>query len=167
MPGKQTLRVRTRSHEQPLLPKRKRLPVASSGRVGEQTAAERLRDAFSERTALVPYLTGGYPTLEGAYEVGEAYVEAGADVVEIGVPFSDSLTDGPVIQDTNTRALGNGANLRYCLQLASHFANRVPVVLLTSYNVVFARGTEGFLDDASGAGVSGLVIPDLPVDEAA
>jgi tryptophan synthase alpha chain len=126
-----------------------------------------LKGAFSEgRVALVPYLTAGYPTLEGAYEVGEAYVEAGADVVEIGVPFSDSLADGPVIQNTNTRALKNGANLGYCLRLASHFVDRVPVVLLTSYNVVFARGAERFLDEAAEAGVLGLVIPDLPVDEA-
>src|SRR5215210_3440620 len=129
--------------------------------------SEKLQAAFLEgRAALVPYLTAGYPTLEGAYEVGEAYVEAGADVVEIGVPFSDSLADGPVIQNTNTRALENGANLGYCLQLASHFADRVPVVLLTSYNVVFARGTKRFLDEVAGAAVSGLVIPDLPVDEA-
>ena len=130
--------------------------------------SEKLQAAFLEdRTALVPYLTAGYPTLEGAYEVGEAYVEAGADVVEIGVPFSDSLADGPVIQNTNTRALENGANLRYCLELASHFADRVPVVFLTSYNVVFARGVKRFSDDAAGAGVSGLVIPDLPIGEAA
>ncbi|MDP8951637.1 MAG: tryptophan synthase subunit alpha [Actinomycetota bacterium] len=131
------------------------------------TGSEKLQAAFLEdRTALVPYLTGGYPSLEEAYEVGAAYVEAGADVVEIGVPFSDSLADGPVIQNTNTLALKNGANLGYCLELASHFAVRVPVVLLTSYNVVFARGAEGFLEEAAGAGVSGLVIPDLPIDEA-
>jgi tryptophan synthase alpha chain len=131
------------------------------------TGSEKLQEAFPEsRAALVPYLTAGYPTLEGAREVGEAYLEAGADIVEIGVPFSDSLTDGPVIQNTNTRALENGANLGYCLRLASHFADRVPVVLLTSYNIVFARGVERFLDDATGAGVSGLVIPDLPIDEA-
>jgi tryptophan synthase alpha chain len=129
--------------------------------------SEKLQAAFLEgRAALVPYLTAGYPTLEGAYEVGEAYVEAGADVVEIGVPFSDSLADGPVIQNTNTRALENGANLGYCLELASHFADRVPVVLLTSYNIVFARGAKKFPAEAAEAGVSGLVIPDLPIDEA-
>jgi tryptophan synthase alpha chain len=129
--------------------------------------SEKLQAAFLEgRAALVPYLTAGYPTLEGAYEVGEAYVEAGADVVEIGVPFSDSLADGPVIQNTNTRALENGANLGYCLELASHFADRVPVVLLTSYNIVFARGAKRFPAEAAEAGVSGLVIPDLPIDEA-
>lgn len=116
--------------------------------------------------ALVPYLTAGYPTLEDAYSVGEAYVEAGADVVEIGVPFSDPLADGPTIQDTTTRALENGADLGYCLELASRFEVRVPVVLLIYYNSVFARGVRRFLDEAAEAGVSGLVIPDLPIDEA-
>jgi tryptophan synthase alpha chain len=131
------------------------------------TGKERLRAAFSEeRVALIPYLTAGYPTLEGAREVGEAYVAAGADAVEIGVPFSDPLADGPTIQGTTTRALQNGADLDYCLELASEFSGRVPVIFLLYYNVVFARGIEEFLDEAAEAGVSGVVIPDLPVDEA-
>ncbi len=125
-----------------------------------------LREALSgERVALMPYLTAGYPTLDGAREVGEAYVAAGADVIEIGVPFSDPLADGPTIQDTTTRALENGANLDYCLDLASGLSGRVPVVFLAYYNVVFARGVREFLKAAADAGVSGLVIPDLPVDE--
>ncbi len=131
------------------------------------TGSERLRAAFrGDRVALIPYLTAGYPTLEWAAEVGEAYVAAGADIVEIGVPFSDPLADGPTIQDTTTRALENGADLGYCLGLASRFSGRVPVVFLLYYNVIFARGAEEFLREAAGAGVSGLVIPDLPVDEA-
>jgi tryptophan synthase alpha chain len=126
-----------------------------------------VRAAFREAsTALVPYLTGGYPSLEGAREVGEAFLEAGADVLEIGVPFSDPLADGPTIQDTTTRALQNGADLDYCLDLASGFSGRVPVVFLLYYNVIFARGAERFLGEAAEAGVCGLVIPDLPVDEA-
>ncbi len=136
--------------------------MTSSGSGGE-----RQRAAFSDgRVALMPYLTAGFPTLEGAREVGEAYVAAEADVIEIGVPFSDPLADGPTIQDTTTRALENGADLDYCLELASSFADRVPVVFLVYYNVIFARGIEGFLEAAAEAGVSGLVIPDLPVDEA-
>jgi tryptophan synthase alpha chain len=128
---------------------------------------EKLRAAFPEgRAALIPYLTAGYPTLDGAREVGEAYIEAGADIVEIGVPFSDPLADGPTIQDTTTRALQNGADLDYCLELALGLSGRVPVVFLVYYNVVFARGVEEFLDEAAGAGVSGIVIPDLPIDEA-
>ena len=128
--------------------------------------SERLRRAFSgDRVALMPYLTAGYPTLEGAREVGEAYVAAGADIIEIGVPFSDPLADGPTIQETTTRALENGADLDYCLDLASSLADRVPVVFLVYYNVIFASGTERFLELAADAGLSGLVIPDLPVDE--
>ena len=131
------------------------------------TGSEKLRAAFREdRVALIPYLTAGYPTLEGAWEVGEAYVAAGADVVESGVPFSDPLADGPTIQDTTTRALQNGADPDYCLELASGFSERVPVLFLVYYNVIFARGVEKFLAEAAGAGVSGVVIPDLPVDEA-
>lgn len=131
------------------------------------SGSEQLRAAFpEERAALIPYLTGGYPTLEGAREVGEAYIDAGADIVEIGVPFSDPLADGPTIQNTTTRALKNGANLDYCLGLASGFSERIPVVFLIYYNVVHARGAERFVGDAAEAGVSGLVIPDLPVDEA-
>jgi tryptophan synthase alpha chain len=97
--------------------------------------------------------------------VGYAYLDAGADVIEIGVPFSDPLADGPTIQDTTTRALANGADLDYCLGLASGFADRAPVVFLLYYNVILARGAEGFLREAAETGVSGLVIPDLPVDE--
>ena len=130
------------------------------------TGSERLRAAFSPGyVALMPYLTAGYPTLDGAREVGEAYIEAGADVVEIGVPFSDPLADGPTIQATTTRALENGAGLDYCLDLASGLADRVPVVFLVYYNVVFARGVEEFVREAAEAGVSGLVVPDLPADE--
>jgi tryptophan synthase alpha chain len=128
---------------------------------------ERLGAAFrDDQVALIPYLTAGYPSLEGAREVGEAYLAAAADVVEIGVPFSDPLADGPTIQDTAALALNNGADLDYSLELAAAFSGRVPVVFLVYYNIVFARGVEEFLDEAAEAGVSGIVIPDLPVDEA-
>ncbi|CAN5604315.1 tryptophan synthase subunit alpha [soil metagenome] len=128
--------------------------------------SESLREIFSDgKVALMPYLTAGYPTLDGAREVGETYVAAGADIVEIGVPFSDPLADGPTIQDTTTRALENGADLEYCLELAAGLTARAAVVFLVYYNVIFARGTERFMELAAEAGVSGLVIPDLPVDE--
>lgn len=130
--------------------------------------AESLREAFpAGRAALIPYLTAGYPTLEAAYEVGEAYVEAGADVVEIGVPFSDPLADGPTIQNTTAQALRSGANLDYCLQLANGLSGkgRPPVVLLIYYNNILARGPGRFFEEAAAAGVTGLVVPDLPVDE--
>ena len=132
----------------------------------DSRGAERLGAAFPEdRVALMPYLTAGYPTLEGAREVGKAYISAGADIIEIGVPFSDPLADGPTIQNTTIKAIENGANIDYCLDLASALSDRVPVVFLVYYNVVFARGVTDFFKACAGAGVSGLVIPDLPVDE--
>lgn len=122
--------------------------------------------AFGDgRVALMPYLTGGFPSLDGAREVGEAYIEAGADILEIGVPFSDPLADGPVVQGTTKKALDNGSDLEYCFELASGFSGRVPVAFLLYYNVIFARGIERFLSEAADAGVSGLIIPDLPMDE--
>lgn len=128
--------------------------------------AERLEAAFpKDRVALMPYLTAGYPTLDGAREVGEAYIAAGADIIEIGIPFSDPLADGPTIQNTTIKAIENGANLGYCLDLASTLSDRVPIAFLVYYNVVFARGVTDFLEACADAGVSGLVIPDLPVDE--
>ena len=127
---------------------------------------ERLRSAFTgDRVALMPYLTAGYPTLDGAREVGEAYVAAGADIIELGIPFSDPLADGPTIQNTTTQAIENGANVDYCLDLASSLSEKVPVAFFVYYNVVFARGVTDFFDACAGAGVSGLIIPDLPVDE--
>ncbi len=130
--------------------------------------ANSLTSAFREdRAALIPYLTAGYPTLDGAYEVGEAYISAGADVVEIGVPFSDPLADGPTIQGTTTQALKNGANISYCLELSRGLSgeNNPPVVLLIYYNNILARGAGRLFEAAAEAGVSGLVVPDLPVDE--
>src|SRR5215211_4165371 len=114
------------------------------------TGSGKIRAAFrKEQVALLPYLTAGCPALEGARGGGGADIAAGADVVEIGVPFSDPLADGPTIQNTTTRAIENGADLNYCLELASEFSGRVPVVFLVYYNVVFARGLERFLREAA------------------
>lgn len=143
-------------------------PASNTGNTSKADAAETIRAAFpSGRPALIPYLTAGYPTLDAAYEVGEAYIEAGADVVEIGIPFSDPLADGPTIQGTATQALKNGANLDYCLELASGLSGegKPPVVLLIYYNNIIARGTGRFFEEAAASGVAGLVVPDLPVDE--
>ena len=143
------------------------LRFTSAGRDYPSVGLEHcLQEAFSkEKVTLIPYLTAGYPTLEGAREVVEEYIEAGADVVEIGVPFSDPIADGPTIRNTVARALENGANLDYCLDLAAEYTDTVPVVLLIYCNNVFACGVENFLHQAAAAGVSGLVIPDLLIDE--
>lgn len=133
------------------------------------TGIERIAAAFAgsgKRAALMPYLMGGYPDQDASLAVGLAYADAGADVVELGVPFSDPLADGPVIHAAAVEALRAGATLDRALALAARLAERVPVVLMCYANPIYARGLEAFTDALVSAGVSGLIVPDLPLEEA-
>jgi len=124
----------------------------------------RLR-ARGER-ALMPYLMAGDPSLE---ETRRLLVEAekrGADAIELGVPFSDPLADGPVIHAAGTAALAAGATVAGVLTVAEGLAARLPVVLMCYANLVLARGVERFCTDLAAAGCSGLIVPDLPLEEA-
>ena len=122
--------------------------------------------ASDGRAALMPYLMGGFPDLDGSRAIGEAYAEAGADLVELGVPFSDPLADGPVIHAAGTAALAAGATLHGALEVGRALAGTVPVVLMCYANLVLARGPERFADDLAARGISGLIVPDLPLEEA-
>jgi tryptophan synthase alpha chain len=122
--------------------------------------------AANGRAALMPYLMGGFPDLEASAEIGAACADSGADLVELGVPFSDPLADGPVIHAAGTRALQNGATLHGVLQVAERIAERLPVVLMCYANLVFARGAERFARELVDTGGSGLIVPDLPLEEA-
>jgi tryptophan synthase alpha chain len=129
----------------------------------------RIAGAFAgseKRAALMPYLMGGFPTLVESLEIGQACVRAGADVIELGVPYSDPLADGPVIQAAGTRALVAGASLVGVLEVAGELADGVPVVLMCYVNMVMARGAEAFAERLARAGVAGLIVPDLPLGEA-
>ena len=132
--------------------------------------APRLRRAFraprARRAALMPYLTGGHPSLETCDRLVTTLVDAGADVVELGVPFSDPIADGPVVQQSTHAALTAGVNPDDVLALAATHSAAVPFVLLTYLNSVLAYGAERFFERAATAGVEALVIPDLPLDEA-
>jgi len=119
-----------------------------------------------KKALLMPYTTGGYPDMHGCRHVLEAFIAGGADMIEMGVPFSDPLADGPVVQASTQKALENGVTPDDVLTLAAEFSGRVPVVLMVYYNCVFAYGQDRFVDAAASAGVSGLIVPDLPVDEA-
>ncbi|HEY2768211.1 MAG TPA: tryptophan synthase subunit alpha [Solirubrobacteraceae bacterium] len=135
---------------------------------------ERIAAAFARETAdpptrtaaLMPYLMGGYPTLEESARIGEAYVQAGADVVELGMPYSDPLADGPVIHEAGSRALAAGANVAGVLEVARALAPHVPVVLMCYANMVFAPGAAAFVERLARTGASGLIVPDLPLEEA-
>ena len=132
---------------------------------GHQTLAAAFASS-GKRAALMPYLMGGFPTLDGSRAIGEAYAEAGADLVELGVPFSDPLADGPVIHAAGTQALEAGATVHGVLEVGRALSESVPVVLMCYANLVLARGTERFAADLAERGISGLIVPDLPLEEA-
>lgn len=124
----------------------------------------------SGRKALVPFFTAGDPSLEATVPVMHALAEAGADVIELGVPFSDPMADGPTIQRSSERAIGRGAGLGYVFDCVRSFRERdndTPVVLMGYLNPVEIRGAERFASDASAAGVDGVLLVDLPPEEAA
>ena len=133
------------------------------------SGAERIGAAFTScerRAALMPYLMGGFPDLETSLAIANGYVDGGADLIELGVPFSDPLADGPVIQNAGSAALAAGATLDGVLTVASEISARVPVVLMCYSNAILARGTERFVSEIAAVGVSGLIVPDLPLEEA-
>jgi tryptophan synthase alpha chain len=114
----------------------------------------------------MPYLMGGFPDLDTSRAVGEACIDAGADLLELGVPFSDPLADGPVIHTAATDALAAGADIHGVLRVCESLAARAPVVLMVYANVILAGGDSGFVERAEAAGAAGLIVPDLPHDEA-
>ena len=123
----------------------------------------------SGRKALVPFITAGDPSLESTVPVMHALVAAGADVIELGVPFSDPMADGPVIQRSSERALARGAGLRYVLEAVEVFRQQddgTPIVLMGYLNPVEIHGAERFAREAIAAGVDGVLLVDLPPEEA-
>jgi tryptophan synthase alpha chain len=133
--------------------------------------ADRIDAAFAAargegRAALMPYMMGGFPDDDTSAAVAAAYVDAGADLVELGVPFSDPLADGPVIHAAATQALAAGATLDSVLEIGAAIADRVPVVAMAYANMVLARGAAEFSARAVEAGLAGVIVPDLPPEEA-
>ncbi|MFM7189859.1 MAG: tryptophan synthase subunit alpha [Microcystaceae cyanobacterium] len=118
--------------------------------------------------ALIPFITAGDPDLATTAKALRVLDQAGADLIELGVPYADPLADGPVIQAAATRALSRGVTLEAVLNLVKEAQGEVkaPIILFTYYNPIFYRGVETFLDQIATAGVKGLVVPDLPLEEA-
>jgi tryptophan synthase alpha chain len=137
-------------------------------------AANRIADAFArakgeERTALIPFVTGGYPTLERSEEWLLALVRGGADIIEIGVPFSDPLADGTTIQRTNQAALRHGVTLADLMAMVRRVREQhdvtVPILLMGYFNPMLQYGLERLVADADAVGLDGFIIPDLPAEE--
>ena len=118
--------------------------------------------------ALVAFFTAGDPDMSASEEIFSVIEENGADIIEIGVPFSDPLADGPVIQAASHLSLQNGTSLKKIIELvvAIRSQSQLPIVLMSSFNPVFVYGLQAFVDDAVKAGVDGVILPDLPPEEA-
>jgi len=130
----------------------------------------RISSVFSKRghTALIAYVTVGYPSIEATLKAVPLLAGSGCDIVELGIPFSDPLADGATIQKASFYALQNGVNLRLCLQVAGQLSERIdiPTVFMTYFNPVLNYGLEEFCAACTGSGIDGLIIPDLLPEEA-
>lgn len=124
----------------------------------------------SGRSALIPYLTAGVPDMPTSFELLKTLSAAGADVIELGVPFSDPVADGPVIQKASEQALANGVNLQQILELVSTYRQagfKTPIILFSYYNPIYCMGLDAFATAAKAAGVTGVLVVDLLPEAAA
>jgi tryptophan synthase alpha chain len=149
--------------------------VCSSLIADRYKAMSRIAETFDRlksagRTALMPYLMTGFPERDSALDLAPALEAAGADLFELGVPFSDPLADGATVQRASERALANGVRLPFCLQTVAALRARgvkAPIIMMGYFNPFLQYGLERFATDAAAAGVDGLIVPDLPPEEAA
>jgi tryptophan synthase alpha chain len=131
----------------------------------------RIEETFDElsgrEAALITYMMGGYPTLERSVDVAKALIRGGADIIEIGVPFSDPIADGPIIQSASKKALETGASLRKILKLSKAIRKQhsLPIVLMGYLNPIYQMGYERFFEGVKASGVDGVIIPDLSLEE--
>ncbi|MDJ0736720.1 MAG: tryptophan synthase subunit alpha [Nostocaceae cyanobacterium] len=125
--------------------------------------------ARDRQCAFIPFITAGDPDLETTAAALRVLARSGADMIELGVPYSDPLADGPVIQAAAKRALERGTTLQQVLEMLKSVTPslNVPIILFTYYNPILNRGIKPFLEQIAAVGVSGLVVPDLPLEEAA
>jgi len=124
---------------------------------------------FEHKPGLVVYLTAGDPSIEGTHAIALAAIDAGADIIELGVPFSDPLADGPVIQRASERAVARGTRMRDVLALAAEIRAARPkagIVIFTYFNPILRYGLSRFADSAAAAGADGVLVTDMIVEEA-
>jgi tryptophan synthase alpha chain len=122
----------------------------------------------NKQKAFIAYITAGDPNLSTTEQLVYAFEEAGVDIIELGVPFSDPIAEGPIIQAASARALKKNTGLKDVLALVARIrkSSQIPIAFMTYYNVIFRFGDQRFVDAAVEAGVDGVIIPDLPPEEA-
>lgn len=147
-------------------------PTSAGDGPGKQAEMSRIQVVFDElrrtgRKAFMPFVTAGDPDLGFTKELVHVLSDAGSSLIEVGVPYSDPIADGPVIQASYTRALRQGVRSADVLKTLAAITPRLntPVVLMVSYAVIFRRGLGEFVDRAEQAGIAGLIVPDLPIEE--
>ena len=129
----------------------------------------KISDAFKNGKAFIGFVTAGDPDLETSREIMINMAQAGCDLIEIGIPFSDPIAEGPIIQEANLRSLSGGTTTDKVFSLAREVSSEVdiPLVFMTYLNVLFKYGYDKFLDNAKKSGISGVIVPDLPFEEKA
>lgn len=121
---------------------------------------------FPDEPALIPYFTAGYPSVNSFSSTLRALEEGGADIVELGLPFSEPIADGPTIQKAVAEALSNGMTPDIFFDELKEIDTDISLVVMTYYNIIFQRGIEKFARNCVKAGINGIIVPDLPVEEA-
>jgi tryptophan synthase alpha chain len=118
--------------------------------------------------ALIAYITGGDPNPSHTPMIAEALIKGGADIIELGIPFSDPIADGPTIQEATVRALKAGTTPKQVLEISEEIRKETetPIVILTYYNPIYRMGLKKFFESAKASGIDGIIVPDLPIEEA-
>lgn len=136
-----------------------------------------VKDAFKGGKAFIPFITCGDPDIETTERIISGMQDAGADLIELGIPFSDPTAEGPVIQEANLRALGNGVTTDDVFDMVNRLRDgrtkggdeiepiTIPLVIMTYANVIFGYGSDRFMERASDVGVQGIIVPDAPFEE--
>lgn len=127
----------------------------------------KIKSAFEKGKAFIPFITCGDPSLDITEQLVYAMEAAGADLVELGIPFSDPTAEGPVIQEANIRALSGGVTTDRVFEMVERIRanSQIPMVFMTYANVLFSYGAERFVEKASGLGMDGIILPDVPYEE--
>lgn len=127
----------------------------------------RISDAFKNGKAFIPFITGGDPDVDTSYELIKAMAENGADIIEIGIPFSDPIAEGPVIQGADLRALSSGTTTDALFDLVVRLRKEIdtPFIFMTYMNPIYVYGTERFMKRCAEVGIDGVIVPDVPFEE--
>ena len=129
----------------------------------------RIRDTFKKEKAFIAFVTGGDPDIDTSYELIKTMAASGADIIEIGIPFSDPIAEGPVIQEASLRALKAGTTTDSLFGLVEKLRKEIeiPLVFMTYMNPIYVYGTERFMKRCAEVGIDGVIVPDVPFEEKA